>query len=399
MKRSILIFTILSSIILSDTIQRDRTALRSGPGAWFPKLYEIQKGAEVKVLQAEGNWVKVKLGGELGYISAKALKGKSSNPDVFASMAMQNANPQVSKSAISAAVKGFADRFSRKLELDPDVIAYRDHSAVDFSGYDEFVSQTIDPKAHRKVKKKLKLKKLPKDQPFTFSEEGSGLAIAAKLKTLGLVSDPGLNRYVNYVGSFVAEQSHGYDIPFEFFILDIDGVNGYACPGGIIFITRGALDQMQSEAELACFLGHEISHVVFRHGMKEMEERKEMIMADNVFDEMSMELKVSSDIKLADDELDDLALDSYETIFHGRLSNYEEEADEIGLLYAARAGYEPKAMISLLKRIGSSKSVSGAEHYSKSQNLLRIDRLKKYLKDKTFKGKYQQHKQRFAKNS
>lgn len=400
MKRSLLIILVLCGSIYAETIQRDRTALRQGPGAWHPMLFELTKGSEVSVLRTEGNWVYVAVENEKGYISAKSLVGKSSAPDVFASMSNQKASTRVSHSAISAAVKGFADRFSRKLNLNPHSTTFEGESQLSDQHYQVFAANTISPKKLKKLNKQFKLKKLSKDKPFSFSEEGSGLAIAAKLKSAGLVSDPDLVAYVNNVGAFVAERSHGYDIHFTFYILDQDGVNGYACPGGIVFITRGALELMRSEAELACFLGHEISHVVYRHGMKEMEERKEMIMADNVFDEMNDELDVSDETIQLSHELDDLALNAYETIFHGRLSNYEEEADEVGLLYAARAGYDPKAMISLLDRVGKSNSVAGAEHYSVSQNKLRIKRIKSYLKQKPFKGKQGLvlHEKRFMKH-
>ena len=133
--------------------------------------------------------------------------------------------------------------------------------------------------------------------------------------------------------------------------------------------------------------------------MKEMEERKEMIIAGNAFEEMSNTVGESDEMRKISQDLDDIALDSYETIFHGRLGEYEEEADEIGLLIAARSGYNPNAMIHFLKRIGSSHTNQNSEHYSSSQNELRINRITKYLDHKRWKNKdFALHKERFNKN-
>lgn len=376
------------TMLYAETIQRDRTALRKGPGAWFPLIVELNKGTDVKILKANEVWVEVQIGANSGFVSAKALEGKSEkSKDVFARMAMMKPSTQVSQAGVSAAIKGFADRFSSRLEADPTTLNYIVNYETNFHTYEVFKKNTLSEKQLKKLRRKFRLSKLGKDRPFTFSEEGSGLAVAAKLASLGLVKNPILEQYINIVGTYVAEQSHGYDIPFRFFILDQDGVNGYACPGGIIFITRGAVELMHSEAELACFLGHEITHVVYRHGMQEMEERKEMIIAGNAFDDLSNTIGESTEDRRVSLELDDIALDSYETIFQGRLGDYEEEADEIGLLYAARSGYEPQAMLDFLKRVGSTHSMQGTEHYSPAQNDLRIKRLSKYLKHKRWQKK------------
>jgi len=396
MKRRLLTLMVLTTILYCDTIQRDRTALRKGAGAWFPLIVELGTGTEVKVLNTHENWLEIQAGAHHGFVSVKALDGKTKSRDVFAQMAMTAPSTQVSQAGVSAAIKGFADRFSKRLEGDSTVLEYITTYNTDYREYQKFKDKTIKDSQRRKLNRKLGLTKLKKDVPFTFSEEGSGFAVAGKLGSVGLVKNDELERYVNFVGTYVAEQSHGYDMSFRFFILNQEGVNGYACPGGIIFITKGAINLMRSEAELACFLGHEISHVVHRHGMKEMEERKEMIIAGNSFDEMSKEVGQSEEISRVSMDLDDMALDSYAIIFQGRLGEYEEVADETGLLYATRSGYDPNAMIDFLKRVSSSNSMQGSEHYSTAQNDLRIKRISKYLGDKRWKqNQYSLQKERF----
>ncbi len=398
MKYLALVLMVLSSGLIGETVQRERTALREGPGAWFPLIIEISKGTEVTIHKHVESWLNVEVGEHRGFISEKALEGKSKSKDIFEQMSLMMPPAKVTHAGVSAAVKGFADKFSSRLESDPELLAYIQNYQPDYHTYAVFKSKTVDQKTLKKLKRKLPLAELKKDKPFTFQEEGSGIAIASKLASMGLVKNPSLELYVNIVGTYVAEQSHGYDIPFRFFILDQDGVNGYACPGGIIFITRGAIEVMESEAELACFLGHEISHVVFRHGMKEMEERKEMIIAGNAFDELSDVTNESAEARQLGNELDDIALESYDLIFRGRLGEYEEEADEIGLLYAARSGYDPNAMLDLLRRMNNNNLVAENEHYSAAQNDLRIKRLKKYLSNKRWKKMHLMlHTERFNK--
>ena len=77
-----------------------------------------------------------------------------------------------------------------------------------------------------------------------------------------LVTDVRLQRYVNSVGRWVASQSERPDLPWQFGILDAPQLNAFAVPGGTILITRGLLERMRNEAELAGVLGHEITHVV-----------------------------------------------------------------------------------------------------------------------------------------
>lgn len=213
-----------------------------------------------------------------------------------------------------------------------------------------------------------------------------GQGIAAKIASQGLYHNKPVQDYINEVGQLVVAASDAYDVSFKFFILNLESVNAYACPGGIIFVTKGALQQMESEAELACFLGHEIAHVTKKHGMKEIEERREMITADNVF----VDMDASSDpgVAAVSQDLDDMALESYETIFSGRLKGYETEADQMGLRYAARAAYNPHAVLGFLDRLNKGPELSNNEHYTKSENLIRVGKIKSYLNDENWPDKF-----------
>ena len=82
--------------------------------------------------------------------------------------------------------------------------------------------------------------------------------------------DEKLTRYVNLVGRTVASQAGRAEIEFHFGILRAEFVNAFAAPGGYVFITKGALDKVRDEAELAAVLAHEIAHVTERHIVEEL---------------------------------------------------------------------------------------------------------------------------------
>jgi len=83
-----------------------------------------------------------------------------------------------------------------------------------------------------------------------------------------LVADARVQRYVNHVGRWLASQTERADLPWKFGVLEAPQINAFAVPGGTIFITRGLLEKMGSEAELAGVLGHEIAHVLRKHHLK-----------------------------------------------------------------------------------------------------------------------------------
>src|SRR5262245_19901899 len=86
--------------------------------------------------------------------------------------------------------------------------------------------------------------------------------------SVGVVSDPALNRYVDGVGRTLATHSPRQDVAYTFQIVEMDEPNAFALPGGHIFVSRGLLLLANTEAELAHVLGHEIGHVAARHAAK-----------------------------------------------------------------------------------------------------------------------------------
>ena len=80
-----------------------------------------------------------------------------------------------------------------------------------------------------------------------------------------LLPDMAMQRYLNQLGRWISLQSTRPDLPWTFAILDDPGFNAFAAPGGYVFVTKGLMDRVQDEGELAGILAHEITHVTARH--------------------------------------------------------------------------------------------------------------------------------------
>jgi beta-barrel assembly-enhancing protease len=158
-----------------------------------------------------------------------------------------------------------------------------------------------------------------------------------------LVADARMQRYVNHVGRWLAAQTERPDLPWQFGVLDSPNVNAFAVPGGTIFITRGLLERMRNEAELAGVLGHEIVHVLRKHHLKAIQKGAQSSLAG---DAMSMALK-----DRAGPARDKLIAFSTEMYSRGLDKGDELEADRLGIVIAARGGYDAYGLPSVLQTL------------------------------------------------
>ena len=158
-----------------------------------------------------------------------------------------------------------------------------------------------------------------------------------------LVPNPGLQRYLNQVGRWLAAQTERPDLPWQFGVLDHSNVNAFAVPGGTIFITRGLLEKMRSEAELAGVLGHEIVHVLRKHHLKAIQKGAQTALAG---DAASVALRDRAGP--ARDKLISLGTELYS---RGLDKSDEFEADRLGIVIAARAGYDAYGLPSVLQTL------------------------------------------------
>lgn len=179
-----------------------------------------------------------------------------------------------------------------------------------------------------------------------------GREVAARvLGKYGQYENDKLAKYVNLVGKTVAMQTARPEIEFRFAVLKTDSINAYAAPGGYVFITKGALMQMQNEAELAAVLAHEIAHITGKHIVRELNIHG---ADDSPVSGFARLLGASGDpAKVAFLQTVDKAL---EILFEsGYEIQDEKEADRNGTIYLALAGYDPQALISYFNKVNEKK--------------------------------------------
>ena len=158
-----------------------------------------------------------------------------------------------------------------------------------------------------------------------------------------LVANPGMQRYVNNVGRWLAVQTERPDLPWQFGVLDSSNVNAFAVPGGTIFITRGLLERMRSEAELAGVLGHEIGHVLRKHHLKAIQKGAQSALAGDVLGHALRDR--------AGPARDKLIAFGTEMYSRGLDKSDELEADRLGVVIAARGGYDAYGLPSVLQTL------------------------------------------------
>jgi predicted Zn-dependent protease len=174
---------------------------------------------------------------------------------------------------------------------------------------------------------------------------------------IGVYSDARLQSYVSDLGHRLAAVSERPQLEWSFQVVDDAAVNAFALPGGFIYVTRGLLAHINSEAELAGVMGHEIGHVTARHSVNQISKSQIATLGLGLGMILKPELQQYGQIGQAGLGL--LMLK------YGR--DDENQADELGLRYMTRAGYDPRAMTDVMTMLGR---VSEAENAGRVPNWL-----------------------------
>ena len=170
-------------------------------------------------------------------------------------------------------------------------------------------------------------------------------------QSIGLVQDAELQQYVSRIGLALAAKSERPELPWQFQVVDDPSPNAFALPGGFIFITRGMLTLMTSEAELASVLGHEIGHVTARHSVNQISKQQLAQLGlglGSVFFPSVQELSPAIGTGLG-------------LLFLKYGRDDEREADELGFSYAANTGYDVSEFGDVFEALGrASEGQAGA---------------------------------------
>ena len=224
-------------------------------------------------------------------------------------------------------------------------------------------------------------------------ERKLGEDVSAKLrKDFGVYQDKDVTRYVSLVGNVLAQSSSRPHLDWQFIVLDTDGVNAFASPGGIVHITRGALGLIKNEAELAGVLGHEITHITAKHTVSAIQKNRVVSLTAD---------EVGGSGGLAQSVVSKLAEAAYKNIISNAFDRDDEvQSDKVGIGLASRAGYAPAALADVLKRLEDrNKNQQEANGMFASHPLItdRLASIAKAVKDDKLAGsatvasRYKQH--------
>ena len=173
----------------------------------------------------------------------------------------------------------------------------------------------------------------------------------------GRIPDESLQGYINQIGQRIARVCHRPDLAYHFAAVDYEGANALAVPGGHIYITRGLLNELKSEAQLAAVLGHEVGHVVARDTMAAISRQIGMtalLAAAAVGDAPSDVTRATAFIT------------SVLTLQYSRED--EKDADFTGLSYMVQAGYDPNGMVETMEVLQELQTVRPIEFFSTHPN-------------------------------
>lgn len=196
------------------------------------------------------------------------------------------------------------------------------------------------------------------------------------VKSMGLYDDPELQAYVEDLGMMLARSSERPQLPWSFKVVDDPLVNAFALPGGYIYITRGILAHMGSEAQLVSVLGHEIGHVTARHSANQISKAQLANLGLGLGMAVAPELSAAGSLLQAGTGL----------LFLKFSRDDERQADDLGLRYSALHDYdlyEATAIHETLRRVSTASGRGGvpgwASTHPESGN--RIERIEENIQE------------------
>lgn len=235
-------------------------------------------------------------------------------------------------------------------------------------------------------KKSFNLKSPSQEEEIQLGREITGNLLGAS----PLVKDAALQKYVNQVGRWVANQSERTNLPWHFGVIESEDINAFAAPGGYVIITKGLYRKLDNEAQLAGVLAHEIAHVVRSHHLKILQKSQLLDLGAGL---------ISKQIGTDNQIIQKIIGNGAEICARSLDKSAEFEADRMGVVLTARAGYEPYGLPEVLQVIGETNKNDNSvallfkTHPHPDDRLLALDeaigdRLDKIKDGKTLKNRF-----------
>jgi predicted Zn-dependent protease len=170
------------------------------------------------------------------------------------------------------------------------------------------------------------------------------------VSSIGLYPDESMQRYVQALGTRIAATTERPALPWTFRVVDDAAVNAFAIPGGFVYVTRGIMTHLNSEAELAAILGHEIGHVTARHSVSQLSKQQ---LAQVGF---AAGMIFSPEFA----QFGDLAQVAMGLMFMKFSRSDESQSDALGMKYMMAGGYDPRALVDVFGMLDAMSQQSSA---------------------------------------
>jgi len=185
-----------------------------------------------------------------------------------------------------------------------------------------------------------------KEQEISLGKE----AAEQVTQSIGRYPDQNVQGYVAEIGNRLAKQSERPELPWTFTVLDDPTVNAFALPGGPVFVTRGILTHLNSEAELAAVLGHEIGHITARHSVEQISKAQLAQLG------LGIGMIFSEDLR----QYGQVAGVGLQLMFLKFGRDHERQADELGFKYMVQQRYDPREMADVFTTLERASKREGA---------------------------------------
>jgi beta-barrel assembly-enhancing protease len=171
-----------------------------------------------------------------------------------------------------------------------------------------------------------------------------------------MVQDPGPREYVTRIGKRILATMETQPFDYEFYVLNTTDINAFAVPGGKVFMNSGLFTTVENEDELAGVMAHEIGHVVARHIARQSEQGTKLALATlgALLAGIFLGPQAAAAIGITSQAASATAMLKYSR-------ENEEESDYLGLKFMERAGYDPKAMVSMMKKLRRVSGPAGSD--------------------------------------
>ena len=168
--------------------------------------------------------------------------------------------------------------------------------------------------------------------------------------SFGLYPDEAMQQYVNALGTRIAATTERPNLPWTFRVVDDAAVNAFAIPGGFVYVTRGIMTHLNSEAELAGILGHEIGHVTARHSVSQISKQQ------------LAQVGLAAGMVLSPEfaQFGNLAETAMGLMFLKFSRSDESQADQLGLKYMMAGGYDPRKLVDVFAMLQALSQQSGS---------------------------------------